>query len=212
MRLTSTRRPMGLAVLGLAFVALPAPSAVGESPTAQNAIVITRDSNRVSGQLEGKYFQPEVTPVAERYPAERVGRIHRGGSPARSTDASAQNTTSEVRVPANQPWTQTGVSVRQGDRLMFSASGQIALSTTPDDIAGPAGAHSGRKAPGAPVPGNSAGTLIARVGNARPFAIGDITTPITMPSGGVLFLGINDDGFNDNSGEFVVRITQLRRR
>lgn len=297
MQTTSTRRRLGFAVLGLSLVAIAAaPARGGQSPTEQQVTVLTRDGNRVSGQLEGVgngtvyvrsslaeqhkipqgsalvidfvsganglpesetseargtshllvlrdgstvrgrlietrggkgsgedneprivYFEREGASTAERYPAERVARIYLGNYPTATTESPSQAVPSDIpsgaiRIPANQPWTETLVIVRQGDRLVFSADGQIVLSPTPDDIAGPAGAHSGRKAPGAPVPGNSAGTLIARIGNARPFAIGNITTPITMPASGRLFLGINDDGFGDNSGEFVVTIRRFGRQ
>nr|MBA3296167.1 hypothetical protein [Acidobacteriota bacterium] len=52
-----------------------------------------------------------------------------------------------------------------------------------------------------------AGALIARVGNGEAFAIGNQTT-VTMPAAGQLFLGINDDGFEDNAGEFRVEIAR----
>jgi hypothetical protein len=58
-----------------------------------------------------------------------------------------------------------------------------------------------------------AGALIGRIGNGRPFAIGDQTS-IQAPESGQLFLGINDDTLNDNQGEFRVEVTrsgQIRR-
>jgi hypothetical protein len=55
------------------------------------------------------------------------------------------------------------------------------------------------------MPNELAGALIARIGNSRPFGIGDQTS-IPMPAAGVLFLGINDDGLQDNTGEFRVEI------
>ena len=38
------------------------------------------------------------------------------------------------------------------------------------------------------------------------FAIGNQTTPLPMPADGRLFLGVNDDEVNDNTGEFVVDV------
>jgi hypothetical protein len=66
-------------------------------------------------------------------------------------------------------------------------------------------------AAGAPLPQNFAGALIARIGNSAPFPIGDQTT-VTMPANGQLFLGINDDHVQDNSGGFRVNIQRQNRR
>ena len=62
-----------------------------------------------------------------------------------------------------------------------------------------------------PYPGMAVGGLVAKVGNDKPFAIGSIGTPISMPDNGRLYLGINDDGFGDNSGAFYVKITRAGR-
>ena len=112
----------------------------------------------------------------------------------------------QVRVPANQMWTATGVYVKQNDRVAFVAMGEVGLSGDPEDVAGPAGSVQGRSAPGAPLRGALAGALIGRVGRSAPFGIGNQTVPLGMPATGELFLGVNDDGFGDNAGEFVVTI------
>ena len=52
--------------------------------------------------------------------------------------------------------------------------------------------------------------LIARIGNAAPFPIGDVST-VTMPAAGQLFLGVNDDEVSDNRGEFLVNVSRGRR-
>ena len=81
------------------------------------------------------------------------------------------------------------------------------LSGDASDVAAPAGSKSGRKATGAPLPNALAGALIGRIGNGQAFAIGNQTT-VQMPAAGQLFLGVNDDGFDDNQGEFRVDITR----
>lgn len=111
-----------------------------------------------------------------------------------------------LAVPANAAWTRTGIIVQAGDFVTFSASGRIRLSSDPNDVASPDGALSGRMAPNAPLPGILAGALIGRVGTSAPFGIGGQTTPLRMPASGELWLGINDDGFGDNGGEFRVVI------
>jgi hypothetical protein len=55
-----------------------------------------------------------------------------------------------------------------------------------------------------------AGALIGRVGQGRPFGIGDQRQSLGMPGAGPLWLGINDDNCGDNRGEFRVQITRQR--
>jgi hypothetical protein len=111
-----------------------------------------------------------------------------------------------VRVEANRQWTSTGIYVQTGQVVRFAASGQIWLSTDNGDTAAPAGAQSGRSAPGAPIPGSLAGALIGRIGNGMPFGIGN-QTELRMPGTGELQLGINDGDVNDNRGQFRVEVT-----
>ena len=65
-------------------------------------------------------------------------------------------------------------------------------------------------APGAPLPRALAGALLGRIGSGQPFAIGNLTS-VVMPADGELFLGVNDDGLNDNSGQFTVTVTAAAR-
>jgi len=115
-----------------------------------------------------------------------------------------------MTVPANPCWTSTGRTVRQGQRVTFNGTGEIRLSADRNDIAGVAGSRTGRTSPNAPIPGTLVGALIGRVGNSRPFGIGDQTIALGMPAAGMLFLGINDDNCGDNSGQFRVEINLLR--
>jgi len=118
--------------------------------------------------------------------------------------APTQPVTGAITVQANQAWTNTGRTVRKGQRVTFTTSGEIQLSDNPSDIANANGAKDGRLAAGSPVPQAAAGALIARVGNGAAFPIGASNQAVTMPANGVLFLGINDDGFGDNRGNFQV--------
>ena len=109
-----------------------------------------------------------------------------------------------VRVDANQAWVDTGINVNRGDRVAFSASGDIMVA--PGASAGVAGTPA-LTSPGYPVPTAMAGALIGKVGNSAPFLIGSNTQPIVMPADGRLMLGVNDDGFGDNTGSFSVTVT-----
>lgn len=118
--------------------------------------------------------------------------------------ASTPSVAGAVTVQANQPWTSTGITVRKGQRVTFTTTGEVQLSDNPNDIATADGAKDQRRAAGAPVGAALAGALIGRVGNGAPFPIGSNSQAITMPANGVLYLGINDDGFADNRGNFQV--------
>ena len=110
-----------------------------------------------------------------------------------------------VSVPAGERWVDTGVDVRRGERVEFNASGTVYLRANGNTEAGPAGARDGVRTRRAPMPDVLAGALIGRVGNGRPFGIGDQTS-VTMPDSGRLYLAVNDDAVADNSGAFQVRV------
>lgn len=124
-----------------------------------------------------------------------------------TTGSTASTAGGAIVVNGNQQWTQTGLMVRRGERLTFNTTGEIRLSSAGDDVAAPAGATSGRKVAGSPMPNAIAGALIGRIGNGQPFGIGNLTS-VVMPATGMLFLGINDDHVGDNTGEFRVEITR----
>ena len=96
--------------------------------------------------------------------------------------------------------------------MRFDVRGRVQLSDDAGDVAEAAGSLRERRASGSPLPLNYAGALIARIGNSPAFAIGNQTNAVVMPADGTLFLGVNDDEFNDNRGEFVVSMAQIRRR
>lgn len=118
-------------------------------------------------------------------------------------------------VSGSQPWTSTGITVRRGEVLRFNTTGEVRVGPGADDVAHPAGVLGGRTAQGTPIPSSIVGALIGRIDNGEPFGIGNLTS-VAMPATGVLFLGINDNDFSDNSEEFRVEITRggggVRRR
>lgn len=130
-----------------------------------------------------------------------------------STDANlAPATGSGIVVSARQAWTATGMTVKRNDTLSFNATGEVQLSGDANDVATPFGSKSARKATNAPLPSVLAGALIGRIGsNGQAFAIGSGVS-IKMPADGQLFLGVNDDGFDDNRGEFRVDIGRANTR
>ncbi len=151
----------------------------------------------------------------KRLPPSQVARVYfTGGAAAVGTSGNRDLTAPSgdgVVVSAQQKWTPSGLTVRRGDRLNFTASGEIQLSADGNDVATGAGARSRRTAAGSPLPSAFAGALIGRVGpNGPVFAIGEQAS-LTVQENGQLFLGINDDETGDNRGEFRVKIQRAGR-
>jgi len=113
----------------------------------------------------------------------------------------------EVRIPGNQQWVPTGFVVRRGETLRFNANGEVMWTLEAADKATPAGAQNRRMSGRPPVGNAPGGALIARVGNGQAFLIGNQGS-VRMPANGELFLGINDDAMNDNTGDFFVTISR----
>ena len=124
-----------------------------------------------------------------------------GGTPVGTSGFGSQT----VRVGGQHRWTDAGVDLRAGDVITVDASGSIQMSDNGQDTASPAGSTSGRRAPDAPILNQSAGALIARVGDYGPIFIGGRNT-FRAPVSGRLYFGVNDDHLADNRGEFVVNI------
>jgi hypothetical protein len=148
------------------------------------------------------------------FSSSEIGRIvlaKPAAATAGSTSSLAPPTGTGISVSPRQQWTSTGLTVRKGEVLSFNTSGEIQLSGDSADVATSAGSKTGRRATGAPLPSALAGALIGRIGTGQAFAIGNQTT-VAMPAAGQLFLGINDDGFDDNQGEFRVDVKRSSRR
>jgi hypothetical protein len=105
----------------------------------------------------------------------------------------------------------TGIDLRAGDQLIITASGNITagrrVGVVPPNGATPGAASifGTRPVPTAGV-GALIGYLLLQTGQAsQPFMVGAQMT-LTVPSDGRLYLLVNDDNYNDNSGSFSVRI------
>lgn len=166
------------------------------------------DYNR-NGSIERNEWHWSNVSFTQR-DTNRDGRISQaefnvaGGSPGTSGAQAAGTQT--VRVNSQMRWNDAMITVRAGDVITFSAQGQIQMSDNASDIATPAGANSGRRAPDAPILNQVAGALIAKIGDySSPLFIGNRTS-ITAPVSGRLYLGVNDDHLGDNRGEFTVTV------
>jgi hypothetical protein len=111
----------------------------------------------------------------------------------------------QIIVNGAQAWTDTGITVQAGDQVRVDASGSVQLSDNNNDTATPSGSRVGRRAPNAPVQAGPAGGLIARVGDSAPVYVG-ANGSFRARTSGRLYLGVNDDFVNDNSGEYSVLV------
>lgn len=110
----------------------------------------------------------------------------------------------EIAVEAKRAWNDTGIDVRGGQTIYFSASGRIHWG--PGRDSGAEGEHDSPRNAARPIPTRPGAALIGRIGNGNDyFFIGDDKGPIRVRSSGRLFLGINDDNLTDNNG--ILRVT-----
>jgi Ca2+-binding EF-hand superfamily protein len=115
-----------------------------------------------------------------------------------------------IVVDGSRGWVDTGINVRSGDRIVIDADGRITLSNNSSDVANPGGARSGRQASNAPLPSQAAGALIARIGgDGSPILVGSRQS-FTANNNGRLYLGVNDDHFEDNRGQYTVTLSVQR--
>jgi len=112
----------------------------------------------------------------------------------------------QVTVSADVPWVDTGLSVSDGQRVYFKASGQVTWGKGRRD--GPDGERNSPNNPARPIPNRPAASLIGKVGDRGidPFFIGGAQGAFQIRGNGRLFLGINDEYLRDNSGNFRVTI------
>jgi Ca2+-binding EF-hand superfamily protein len=128
--------------------------------------------------------------------------------PAGTSGRTARRDGQVIVVNAKERWVDTGIDLQAGDNITVQSEGTVRLSSNGNDSSAAAGAN--RRALNAPMPNHPAGALIARVGNGAPIFLGDSTGARNVTTGGRLYLGVNDDHLDDNSGEFRVRVTVRR--
>lgn len=208
-------------VSAVEFVAEPLPAAALAKVNAGQPIVLMRNGQILDGRLVDiggtqplrltvetpsgpRDFNSNEVAQAVLAPLHNAAPVATAGAPAQ---APAPIPAGAINVPANQGWTNTGIPVLRGQRISFTARGDIMISPTASS--GPNGSPA-VTSPNVryPLQGVPAGALIGRVGNGAPFAIGTNTAPITMPANGPLMLGINDDVLNDNSGSYSVNMSR----
>jgi hypothetical protein len=111
----------------------------------------------------------------------------------------------DVAVEAARAWNDTGIEVRPGQTIFIAATGRVRWG--PGREHGPEGEPVSPFNAARPMPSRPGGALIGRIGEgADYFFIGSERGPISIRSAGRLYLGINDDYLQDNSGSFRVTV------
>jgi hypothetical protein len=203
----------------------PTPAELAQLPADSSHLLVMRDGSAQPGRFvniingdtlvwenqTGQRQQYAVRDVSRAYLNPQSARTvfnargdGRGAPPVATTGQGTQS--NSIRVNATQPWTDTGITVNQGDRVSFQASGQVLYGQAAGQTATPDGSQDHR--PNAPLPSAPLGALIGKVGNSAAFGIGSQTQPLVMPAAGRLMIGINDTDFGDNSGFFTVVVTK----
>lgn len=175
-----------------------------------NAIDVNND-NRITIS-EWRFGPDEFTRVDRNRDSVILYReFARGGEgqPAQpGTPVGPRTPGDAIVVSARMPWTDSGISLRAGDLVVIRAGGEIQWAPDSGARTGPNGVAGRRAANRAPVPAADVGALVGRVGtNGAPFVIGNLREPFRVPTGGRLYLGVNDDVLSDNEGEFYVAVS-----
>jgi hypothetical protein len=213
-------RNLGVAVLGVLLLTV----------TARADTLVLRDGRRVDGELiavrdgtiefdaeRGSFGRRERIRIDRddvvRIEFERADRDRFDRDPDRDRDRDrgddrrpgrpAGMRERDVSVDSWIPWKDTGVDVRAGQTIYFSATGRVRWGPNRQD--GPEGERNSPRNERRPIPSRPAAALIGRVGESDDlFFIGDDQGPIRMRSSGRLYLGVNDDYLQDNGGSFRV--------
>jgi hypothetical protein len=111
----------------------------------------------------------------------------------------------QVSVNAREQWTDTGIDVRAGQQIYLQSNGEVRWGPNRRD--GAAGERNSPFNAARPLPDRPAAALIGRIGERDVFFIGADQGPFRVRGNGRLFLGINDDFLQDNSGTLRVTIS-----
>ena len=127
-----------------------------------------------------------------------------GGAPSPEQGVGGLRTT--ITVPADQAWTATGIFLNTGALVTLSATGTASMGGgwppmppegKPPDCGGRGGFPAGQL---------PCWSLIGRVGEQGPIFYVGSGTSLRVPKEGQLFLGVNDDQIEDNSGNWIATV------
>lgn len=196
----------------LALVAAGAVAALADT-------LVLRGGRSVKGELisfrNGEFEFRNDRGRTERYSIDDVDRIEfsRGGGSIWDNDRDRPGSSGrpnglrerEVDVRGAEAWTRTGIELQDGQQIWFDSRGEVRWGPGRKD--GPGGESGSPRNPARPIPNRPGAALIGKLGeNGDPFFIGADAGPIRVRGRGALFLGVNDDYLQDNSGGFRVTV------
>jgi hypothetical protein len=177
--------------------------------------VVLRNGMVVQGRLADiggdrpKILHVDTSSGQREFTSDEVAQVYLAPLPgSQQSVATSGGGNGGIAVPANQAWTPTDITVRDGQRLFMRADGEIRLG--PNERTSAAGIRGGQRGADMPLRNAPAGALIGRIDDGLPFLIGNQVS-VRMPASGRLYLGINDDNVSDNDGEFRVNIANVQR-
>lgn len=150
-----------------------------------------------------------VADQTDIYGGRRPGVRRRTGGGYPGTQTPSETT---ITVPGNSRGMDTGIDVRAGDQIIFTATGTVVAGQRAGSV-GPDGKTSsgfGGIISARPLPNAGVGALIGYLRTTdgqqtQWFFVGSSLT-YNATTDGRLYLAINDDRYDDNSGSFTVRI------
>ena len=110
-----------------------------------------------------------------------------------------------VTVNPTEAWTDTGVELRNGQEVYFQTTGHITWS--PNRRVDADGTRNSKPDTNRPLPDRNSGALIGRIGERDIFFIGTDMGPFRVRGNGRLYLGVNDDRMDDNTGSYRVIVS-----
>ncbi len=137
------------------------------------------------------------------------GTLSKTNPTTKPTPASPFDTQPNVDVRLANDWINSNIAVRQGQRIRIEATGTVRLEGR--DNSSPSGI--GRRDSNAPLPDESAGALVASIGN-------DLNSPILLigrskefvaDRDGVLYFTVNYWETSNASGSYQVRVQTEQR-
>jgi hypothetical protein len=192
---------------------------VGVTAVISADTLVLLDGRRIQGELLG-VFGREIEFEERsgggrrvvRVPRNEIARIefvedrgNRNDRPADVPTIPRGMRERQVSVSAREPWTDTGIEVRNGQQIYIQSSGDIRWGPNRRD--GAAGERNSPYNANRPLPDRPAAALIGRIGERDVFFIGAEQGPFRVRGNGRLFLGINDDVLDDNSGTLRVLLS-----
>jgi hypothetical protein len=176
------------------------------------AMVLGWTEGRTDGDMVFNGLEQEIETAISRTLSNLSLVAPVAPSATKPTAGGADRGPRTIEIAAARDWTATGVVLAPGAAVMIQASGTVEASASQDRRAFfnqvPPGGR-GEFLSSMPQPVLPALSLIGRIGEGPVLPIGaEARLSATPPYGsGELFLGINDDSPQDNSGAWTVRIT-----